>query len=125
MEGAGSGFVIAPDGYLVTNDHVVHGASALELSFSDGNSIGAEIVGEDPDTDIAVVRVASAGLPMVEFGDSDTLRVGQLVIAIGNPYGFHSTVTAGVISALGRSLRGQSGRLIDDVIQTRRRPQSG
>ena len=110
--------MIASDGYLLTNSHVVSGASGVEVSFSDGNTLEAEVVGEDPDTDIAVLRVATGGLPMVELGDSERLRVGDLVIAIGNPFGFHATVTTGVISALGRFLRSQTGRLIEGMIQT-------
>ena len=110
--------MIASDGYLLTNSHVVSGASGVEVSFSDGNTLEAEVVGEDPDTDIAVLRVATGGLSMVELGDSERLRVGDLVIAIGNPFGFHATVTTGVISALGRFLRSQTGRLIEGMIQT-------
>jgi S1-C subfamily serine protease len=105
-EGAGSGVIIAPDGFVLTNNHVVENANAIE------------VVGADAATDLAVVRVGGSGLPAAQLGDSDALRVGQLVIAIGNPLGFQNTVSSGVISALGRALRGESGRLIEGVIQT-------
>ncbi len=116
--GTGSGFLFTPDGLVLTNSHVVHGTRAVRASFADGGTYDADVIGEDPDTDIAVIRIGASGLPAVELGSSRALRVGQLAIAIGNPYGFQHTVTAGVVSALGRSLRGQTGRLIDDVIQT-------
>jgi len=117
-EGSASGVVIAPDGYIVTNSHVVEGAGDIEVSLPDGNSHNAQLVGKDLATDLALVSVPGSGLPIARLGDSDKLRVGQLVIAIGNPLGFQSTVTAGVVSALGRSLRSRSGRLIENIIQT-------
>src|SRR5216110_3428254 len=116
--GTGSGFAFTPDGLLLTNSHVVHGARRIKATFADAFSRDADLLGEDPDTDIAVVRIGANALPSVVLGSSRSLRVGQLAIAIGNPYGFQHTVTAGVVSALGRSLRAQTGRLIDDVLQT-------
>jgi S1-C subfamily serine protease len=116
--GTGSGFAFTPDGLLLTNSHVVHGARHIRATFADGLSRDADLVGEDPDTDIAVIRIGGNALPAVVLGSSRGVRVGQLAIAIGNPYGFQHTVTAGVVSALGRSLRAQTGRLIDDVLQT-------
>ncbi len=116
--GSGSGFVISTDGFIVTNSHVVNGASVIEASLPDGRSFHARTVGDDPATDIAVVKIDGDNLTPTRFGDSNKLQVGQIAIAIGNPFGFQYSVTAGVVSALGRTLRTQTGRLIDDVIQT-------
>jgi len=115
--GAGSGVLIAPDGYILTNDHVVQGSDALTVTLQDGTSFEATLVGTDPATDLAVLRANGSGLPFASLGDSGALRTGQLVIAIGNPFGFQSTVSTGVVSALGRALRSSEGRLIENIIQ--------
>lgn len=118
MPGSGSGFIISTDGFVVTNNHVIEHATDIKVSLADGRTVNAELKGTDPSTDIAVLKIYETGLKALSFANSETLQPGQIAIAIGNPLGLQHTVTAGVVSALGRTLRASNGRLIDDIIQT-------
>jgi S1-C subfamily serine protease len=118
LRGGGSGVIVTPDGYVLTNSHVVRAGEGIEISLQDGRAMAGRVLGDDPHTDLALVEIPESGLPAAELGDSSGLRVGQLVVAIGNPLGFQASVTTGVVSALGRTLRAETGRLIENVIQT-------